>query len=264
MNPINRAQSNGVRAALAALLAVSLAPAALAVDVEGELAFADRISLSTPVAGVVANLPVRAGERVDKGALLLALDRTPFDQRHRMAAAQIEALKLAADEAALDAERVQALYDRTVGSDSERALAIIERERAAGERDRARAQAALRAWQRDQSRLEAPFDARVLAVNTAVGEVVSPRLSPPTLVEIARADQFLAVAPVTADQLGALALGDQIEVTRAGESRSGTVDAIRAETGAEGQLHYRVAVRLDRGDLDWRAGQSVTLDLPGD
>ena len=264
MSAFNSGQSKGVCAVLAALLAVGLSPAALAVEVEGELAFADRVALSTPVAGVVVELPVRAGERVDEGALLLALDRTPFEQRHRMAAAEIEALALAADEAALDAERVQALYDRTVGSDSERALAIIERERAAGERDRARAEARLRAWQRDQSRLTAPFAARVLAVNTAVGEVVSPRLTPPTLVEIARADQLLATAPVSADQLGELALGDEIEVARAGGSRVGKVDAIRAETGGDGELGYRVAVRFERGDIGWRAGQSVTLDLPGD
>lgn len=263
MKVVNPAR-DGTRGTLAFVLLVSTWSVGLAGDVEGKLAFADRVSLSTPVAGVVAELPVRAGERVEQGALLLALDRTPFDQRHRMAAAELKALALAADEASLDAERVQALYERTVGSDSERALAIIERERAAGERDRARAEAALRAWQRDQSRLEAPFDARVLAVNTAVGEVVSPQLTPPSLIEIARADQLLATAPLTADQLGAIVLGDSIEVTRGSESRTGRVDAIRAETVADGEVRYRLAVRVDRGELDWRAGQSVTLGLPSD
>jgi len=261
MSRITSEQGRGL--ALAALLAFSVPQLGMAAEVGGKLAFADRVSLSTPVSGVVAELPVRAGEEVERGALLLALDRTPFDQRHRMVAAQLEGLKLAADEAARDADRVQALYDRTVGSDSERAMAIIEREKAQGERDRARAEAGLRAWQREQSRLEAPFDARVLAVNTAVGEVVSPQLTPPTLVEIARADQLLATAAVDADQLGTLALGDEVVVGRADEQRKGRVDAIRVETGADGQLVYRVAVRIDRGDLGWRAGQSVTLDLPG-
>ncbi|QGT77859.1 HlyD family efflux transporter periplasmic adaptor subunit [Guyparkeria halophila] len=246
-----------------ALLGAGLATPAWAVEVEGRLGFADRVALSTPVAGVVESVPVRAGQRVEAGALLLALDSTPFDQRHRMAAAQIEGLRLAADEAALDAERVQALYDRTVGSDSERALAVIAREQAEGERDRVRAQAALRAWERDQARLEAPFDAQVLSVNTAVGEVVSPQLTPPTLVEIARADELLAVARVDADQLGALELGDEIAVDRNGDRQSGTVDAIRARTDGDGPVRYELAVRVPRGD-GWRAGQSVTLDLPGD
>ena len=247
-----------------ALLGAGLAAPAWASEIEGQLGFADRVALSTPVAGVVEAVPVRAGQRVEAGALLLALDSTPFEQRHRMAAAQIEGLRLAADEAALDAERVQALYDRTVGSDSERALAVIAREQAEGERDRVRAQAALRAWERDQASLKAPFAARILSVNTAVGEVVSPRLTPPTLVEIARADQLLATATVTADQLGVLALGDEVEVTRGADRRTGSVDAIRVENAAGGELRYRVAVRLDRGDLDWRAGQAVTLDLPDD
>lgn len=249
---------------LATALAWSVASVGLAADVEGELVFADRVSLSTPVGGVVAELPVRAGEHVQSGALLLALDRTPFDQRYRMIAAQTEGLKLAAEEAARDADRVQALYDRTVGSDSERALAVIEREKAAGARNRASAEAALRSWQREKSRLEAPFDAQILAVNTAVGEVVSPQLTPPTLIEIARADQLLAVAVVDVDQLGAIALGDEIEVSRGDKRTVGTVDAIRTQTDAAGKLHYQLAVRIDRGDHLWRAGQSVTLALPDD
>ncbi|MFP4251559.1 MAG: efflux RND transporter periplasmic adaptor subunit [Guyparkeria sp.] len=231
-------------------------------EVEGQLDFADRVALSTPVAGVVESLPVRAGERVDEGALLLALDSTPFDQRHRMASAQIEGLSLAAEEASLDADRVQELYDRTVGSDSERALAVIERENAEGERDRVRAQAALRAWEREQSRLEAPFDARVLSVDAAVGEVVSPQLTPPTLIEIARADQLLAIARVSADQLGDLELGDEITVSRGEERRTGRVDAIRAH-GDDGAVRYDLAVRVESGE-GWRAGQSITLTLPDD
>ena len=242
--------------------AVGAAGAVWAAEVEGQLDFADRVALSTPVAGVVESVPVRAGERVEQGALLLALDATPFEQRHRMVAAQLEGLSLAADEAALDAERVQALYDRTVGSDSERALAVVARERAQGERDRVRAQAALRAWERDQARLKAPFAAQVLSVNTAVGEVVSPQLTPPTLVEIARADELLAVARVDADQLGALALGDEIAVDRNGQRQSGTVDAIRVRADVDGPVRYELAVRVSRGE-GWRAGQSVTLDLPG-
>lgn len=246
-----------------ALLGAGLAAPAWAAEIEGQLGFADRVALSTPVAGVVESVPVRAGERVEAGALLLALDSTPFDQRHRMAAAQIEGLSLAADEAALDAERVQALYDRTVGSDSERALAVIAREQAQGERDRVRAQAALRAWERNQARLEAPFDARILSVDAAVGEVVSPQLTPPTLIVIARADQLLATSRISADQLGALALGDEVTVARGDDRRSGAVDAIRALDDGDGPVQYELAVRVEPGD-GWRAGQSVSLELPDD
>jgi len=246
-----------------ALLLVGLAGPVWAAEIEGQLDFADRVALSTPVAGVVESVPVRAGERVEEGALLLALDATPFEQRHRMAAAQVEGLSLAADEAALDAERVQALYDRTVGSDSERALAVIAREKAEGERDRVRAQAALRAWERNQAHLEAPFAAQILSVDAAVGEVVSPQLTPPTLIEIARSDQLLATARLSADRLDSLALGDEITVARGDERRTGTIDAIRASSDGNGPVQYELAVRVERGH-GWRAGQSVVLELPDD
>lgn len=249
---------------LTTLLATGLSGTAWGAEVQGQLTFAERVSLSTPVSGVIDALPVRAGERVEAGALLLSLDRTPFDQRRRMAAAGLEGLRLAAEEAARDAERVQALYDRTVGSDSERALAVIAREKAQGERDRAQAETALRAWERENAQLEAPFAARVLAVNAAAGEVVSPRLSPPTLIEIARADRLLASAVVDADRLGDTELGDQLVVIRDGQRRDGVVEAIRVQGGEGGRLRYRLGVLLDTDGLDWRAGQSVSIELPDD
>ncbi len=250
--------------ALTALLATGVAGTAWAAEVEGQLTFAERVSLSTPVFGVIDALPVRAGERVEAGALLLSLDRTPFDQRRRMAAAGLEGLRLAAEEAARDAERVQALYDRTVGSDSERALAVIAREKAQGARDRAQAETALRAWEREHAQLQAPFAARVLAVNAAVGEVVSPRLSPPTLIEIARADRLLASAAIDADRLGDIELGDRLVVIRGGERRDGVVEAIRVQDGEDDRLRYRLGVLLDTDGLDWRAGQAVSIELPDD
>jgi len=240
---------------------VAVGPAA-AGEVQGRLAFADRIGLSTPVAGVIDQVPVRAGEVVEAGTLLLTLDDTPFRHRLWQVTAELPGFKRAADEAELDAERVQALYDRTSASDSELEAARIARDRAVGERDAARARAGLRGWEKEQAALEAPFDARVLAVNAAPGEVVSPHLAPPVLVEIARSDRLLATATVDGDGLGSVSLGDELTVSRDGERRIGTVGAITAVDEGE-HLRYRVAVEIDSSELDWRAGQAVTVDLPG-
>jgi len=242
--------------------ALLISPLVGAAEIEGRLAFADRVVLSTPVGGVIEEVPVRAGEVVEAGALLVALDDTPFRHRLWRASAELPGLKRAADEAERDAERVQALYDRTSASDSELEVARIERDRAAGERDAARAEAGLRGWEKERAALEAPFAARILAVNAAPGEVVSPRLAPPPLVEIARADRLLATVSVDADALGELSLGDELSVSRDGERRSGTVEAISV-VDADGGLRYRVAVEIDSSGLDWRAGQSVSVDLPG-
>ena len=245
----------------AALLAGLAAGPAAAAEVEGRLAFADRIALSTPVGGVIEEVPVRAGEVVEAGTLLVALDDTPFRHRLWQVSAELPGLKRAADEAELDAERVQALYDRTSASDSELEVARIARDRAIGERDAARAQAGLRGWEKEQATLQAPFDARVLAVNAAPGEVVSPRLAPPVLVEIARSDRLLATVTVDAERLGDVSLGDELTVSRNGERRIGTVDAITAVDEGE-QLRYRIAVVVDSADLGWRAGQGIAVDLP--
>lgn len=261
MQPSTRSVSTRLLAGMLLAGLVTTGPV-VAAEVEGQLAFADRTALSSPVAGVIAEVPVRAGEVVKSGSLLVALDDTPFRHRLWQVTAELPGLKRAADEAELDAERVQALYDRTSASDSELEVARIARDRAVGERDAARAQAGLRNWEKDQSTLQAPFDARVLAVNAAPGEVVSPRLAPPVLVEIARADRLQARVTVDAEELGDLSLGDELTVSRDGERVAGTVDAISVLDEGE-RLRYRVAVEIDSRDLGWRAGQAVTVDLPG-
>ncbi|MFP4640204.1 MAG: efflux RND transporter periplasmic adaptor subunit [Guyparkeria sp.] len=250
----------GMTVALLGLGGVGFVQAA---EVEGRLAFADRTALSTPVEGVIETLSVRPGERVEAGTVLMALDETPFRLRQQMISAEIPGLKRAAAEAELDAERVQALYDRTSASDSEREVALIERDRARGERDRGQAEYGLRGWEREQATLEAPFDARVLAVHASPGEVISPRLTPPVLIEIARADRLVASAVVDADRLGDIELGDEMTVMRGGERRSGSVEAIAAEHDQQDDVRYRVSVGLDTDGLDWRAGQRIEIDFPG-
>ncbi len=244
------------------ILGLGGAGSAAAAEVEGHLGFADRTALSMPVGGVIETLSVRPGERVEAGTVLVALDETPFRHRQQMVSAMIPGLKRSAAEAELDAERVQALYDRTSASDSEREVALIERDRARGERDRAHAEYGLRRWERDRATLEAPFDARILAVRAAAGEVVSPRLDPPVLVEIARADRLVATAVVDADQLGSVEMGDELTVTRGDDSRSGPVEAIAAEQGDGGVVRYRVSLGVDNAGMEWRAGQRIAIDFP--
>jgi Multidrug resistance efflux pump len=103
---------------------------AFAVDepqtLDGHLAWAEVTRLSTPVSGVVTEIPVQPGQQVEKGAVLLRLDRKPFSDKLAAAVAIRSGLVRAADEAKRDAERTQQLYDRTVASESERQEALIK------------------------------------------------------------------------------------------------------------------------------------------
>jgi len=244
---------------LALLLAALSAPAVQAADVNGRLHWADVIRVSVPVSGVVDKVPVQPGAQVDKGALLVRIDRRPFDDRLKAAVANREGLVRAATEAARDADRVQALYDRTVASDSERQQALIKKEQASAKLKDAKAMVSLRRWQRGHTEVTAPFPARILSVDVAPGETVSSQLQPPVLLRIARSDKFDARIVVTAEQAANLKLGQRLGMTVSGTQVDGKIVAIAARKSAT--ANYRVSIRVPARS-DWLAGLPVKVALP--
>lgn len=251
------------RAATLCLLAALIAPIASiaqATDVNGRLSWADVIRVSVPVSGVVDALPVRPGAQVGKGALLVRIDQRPFEDRLAAAVANRDGLVRAAAEAARDAKRVQALYDRTVASDSERQEALIKKEQASAQLKDAKAMVALRRWQRGHTEVLAPFPARVLAVDVAPGETISSRLQPPVLLRIARSDKFDARIDVSAEQAANLKLGQKLAVIVGGTQVEGKIVAIAADKPATAAA-YQVAVRIPSRS-DWIAGLPVKVALP--
>ena len=63
---------------LAVLLGTAVwlaAPVAAATDLPASLDWGKRVELSTPVSGVIQNVPVKPGQRVEKDTVLLKLDQ---------------------------------------------------------------------------------------------------------------------------------------------------------------------------------------------
>jgi len=116
-----------------------LAGVASAGELPGTLAWGERISMGTLVSGMVAEVPVRAGQRVNKGDLLVALVGRGL--RAEVAGAKAETLRadVLLKEAQLEDERATELYERTVLSEHERTQATIGLREAQAQAQRARA-----------------------------------------------------------------------------------------------------------------------------
>ncbi|WP_322628649.1 efflux RND transporter periplasmic adaptor subunit [Halothiobacillus sp.] len=230
--------------------------------VNGFLVWADEVRLSTPVSGVLAAIPVQAGQAVDKGQVLFKLDRTPFNDRLAAAVAQHRGLVRAAAEAKRDAERAQQLYDRTVASDSERQDALIKQEQTDARLKETQATIDLRQWQRGHAEVIAPFPARVLSVDARVGETVSSEFQPPVLMRIARADQILARATLDVDAASRIHWGQTLAVTVQGATQEGKVVAITSVAGGDrGGQSYQMDVLLV-AKSGWLAGLPARIELP--
>lgn len=229
---------------------------------DGHLAWAEVTRLSTPVSGVVTEIPVQPGQQVEKGAVLLRLDRKPFSDKLAAAVATRSGLVRAAAEAKRDAERTQQLYDRTVASESERQEALIKQEQAQASLNEARANADLRQWELGRTTLTAPYPARVLSVDTAVGETVSSELNAPVLLRIARADQMLAEANASPSVAAQLSLGQKINVLVGQSSVQGQLVGIVSDPqkNQDGAVNYRLEVQI-KPEKDWIAGLPAKIEL---
>lgn len=235
-----------------------------AAEVNALLDWADARTLGTTVSARIESVNVKPGMQVNKGALLVELDRRYFENRKTRAAAAVKAAKLTLDEAKLEQGRAIELYDRTVLSQFDRRKA--DRELAAAEAGYADAVAELKEAGLDleYSTLSAPFDAVVLAVNAAPGEVVMNALEATPLIRLARAGEMLAVASLTGEQLRGIQPGQSMEVAFRGNWLNGSVDSVGLDPMSNGaEQLYRLAVRFSvETDSHARAGEPSAIRLP--
>lgn len=237
---------------------------ALALDLDGELSWAQRMELGTLVSGVVTELPVQPGQKVAKGAVLLKLDQRSFKTDLSSARATMQHADSQLDEARREDERAQELYDRTLLSDHERQMAQIARVDAESAAAQARAAISRAKLAQERSILVAPMAARVLAVNVSVGQAVVSELQSQPLVVIAAADRMLAEANVNASQLDKLAVGQAAQVGLSGQWLDARVEQIGLEPVARNgnETLYRVQLSFTPPvDKTLRAGLPVVLRL---
>lgn len=228
---------------------------------EGRLAWSEVTRLSTPVSGVVTEVPVRPGQQVEQGAVLLRLDRKPFSDKLAAAVATRTGLVRAAAEAKRDAERTQQLFDRTVASESERQEALIKQEQAQASLNEAKAKADLRQWELGKATLTAPYPARILSIDTAVGETVSSELNAPVLLRIARADQMLVEASAAPSVAAQLSLGQKLNVLVGQSTVQGQLVGIVSDSqNQNGAVNYRLEVQI-KPEKDWIAGLPAKIEL---
>lgn len=240
-------------------LSAGLLSPGLAFAADATLAWAQRVELSMPVPGVVAQAPAQPGERVKAGAVLAALDQAPYGAELAAADAAATRRRLERDEAKRDHDQSKELHARTVLSTVDYENAKLKFERAEADLREARALLERARYRHRVSTLRAPFHAVVLTRSVEVGMAVSADLKPPVLFVVASADQMLAVTRVSPEKAAALAPGRAVKVEVAGRSVEGRIQAVRCEGEKDG---CAVETVFASSGLALRPGQAVRVDLP--
>ncbi|MEJ2213337.1 MAG: efflux RND transporter periplasmic adaptor subunit [Gammaproteobacteria bacterium] len=221
-----------------------------------------RAQLAPATGGQIDSLPVREGDLVKQGAILLALWNDDLQAQVKLARSEsdaavdhAESICVQAENAQRAANRKQALRQTRVVSeeDLERAVALAKSQAADCKAARTSARVSAERVgvilaQLERTQLRAPFDGVVVEVNGEVGEYVTP--SPPGIPSLPAVDLvdrscFYVQAPI-----------DEVDVSRITEKMSARIslDAFR------GRVFPATVSRIADYVLD-REKQARTVDI---
>jgi multidrug efflux system membrane fusion protein len=234
----------------------------LAANIDATVDWSQRVEMSTGVSGTVAEVNVQAGERVEKGRVLLALNAKHFKAAVQRARAAQRNARYALAEARREWERAQELYERTVLSD--RDLQLAENAYVAAQASQAKADSELANAEKDLavSMIRAPFAAVVLSRQAEVGQVVVTQLQAVPMLTLAASDAYIARGILSLPDLRALTIGQVVDVSTGGERYRGEIVLLGMEPADAEQGLYAVEVRFSAADHVVRAGQHAVIHLP--
>jgi RND family efflux transporter MFP subunit len=181
----------------------------------------------------IIEAPIRAGDQVQRGDLLVRFDDSELQARLSQAEAAVEAARARKESARISFEGVRSAFERQAASQNE-----VDRQRAAlsaAEADFQQARQALREATTvlDEATVEAPIDGVIIDKQVEVGDTVIPGQVLLTLFDPTR---MQLVATVRESLTERLSVGQSVSVTveALGKSCPGTVSEIvpEAETAS--------------------------------
>ncbi len=227
--------------------------------------------MSPGIAGLVASIPVKKGQQVRAGQVLLRIDDREYLADVTLASRQLDAAEASARQACLTAE--QAERDRVRAEDLDRSNLIakqaLETARTQAETSAAACAAARQQVKEAQATLEvakateaktimiAPFDGVVLDVTTEVGEWISP--SPPgvpipPVIDLIDPNALYVDAPLDEADAARIRLGLPVRITLdafRGQTFPGTISYVSSfvETQQEQNRTLEIEATFDQKKL---------------
>jgi membrane fusion protein, multidrug efflux system len=216
-------------------------------------------SLAFRAGGRVIAREVNAGDSVQKGARLAALDPLVFDLAVRDAQAGLANAIAVLDNATAAEKRYRILFEEKHTSSQQLEAAQQEKEAAEAAVTRARSVLEKAIEQRGYAELTAEYDGVVIAVDTEIGQVVAPGQP---VITIARPDTREAVIDVPEDISVQEGSPFEIALQIAPSKRvSGKVREVAPQVHAMTRSR-RVKIALESPSADFRLGTTVTAYAP--
>jgi len=247
-----------INLSLVLILLFTVAPAVWAAEINAVLEWSDLRKLGTTVSGKISKVMIRPGMKVKKDEAMILLDQRNFDVRVQQSRAAMEHARLLMEEAQREQDRAIELYDRTVLSDYDRQQADIGLASAKAVFSKAKADYEQARLDKEYSQLSAPYDAVVLNVFVAPGEVVVNETESQVMLEIARADEMLVTTTLEGNQIASIEIGQMINAAFRGQWIQGEIHSLSMNDKG-----YQLAVKVPVQSSDnARAGEASAVRLP--
>lgn len=219
-------------------------------------------SLAFEVGGRLEEVGLQVGQRISEGSILLTLDTTSVDLQLRQAEAALDEAESAMRGARDDADRQAALFARGVVAQAALDRANRTLEQAVSRVDQARRQVDLIANTRSETRLIAPFNAVVNAVDVRSFDTVQPGR---VAVTVYPETNLQARVLVSYDVVSQLIVGQEVTI-RLADQRDRRLAAVVTEIAdrAPAVSAFPVIFTLQEVLSNLRSGiaAEVLIDLP--
>ena len=231
-----------------------------------------QIDLSSDETGAIRSLNVDEGERVQKGDIVATLDDRVQSLQLKIAThtanstSQLVAAKRTLDKRQAIAEQLKLLNSRGHASESEIIRAEMELSIAQAKFLAAQEERAVRIIERERAQVDlerrkirAPFDGIISKVHRRDGEFLSPLR--PEIVTLIQTDRLLATFAVPSSLVQSLEVGQELEIeVGEGQLVVASIYKIGVQTDAQsGTVEVKLVIENQQGTL--RAGEMCTLDI---
>ena len=156
----------------------------LAIDLNGQSEFVQRLALNSSISGTVEVINVSVGQQVAAGEVLLSLVSTGLQARVGTAGARVNSLAPTVDRMLVEMEKAQELFDRDSLALVE--LQIAEQNYAIAQANLAGAQARLAGalFHLSQADIRSPINGIVLSIATFSGQFINTAVNNQTLLTV--------------------------------------------------------------------------------
>lgn len=215
------------------------------VDIRGSVASRKNVLISAQIPGMIQNVHVREGQKVNKGQVLVSLDAD-------IIRSNIKELRTALELANIMYEKQARLWEQKIGTE-------VQYLQAKNNKESLESKLVTTNAQLDQAIIRAPFSGNIDEVHARSGETTSPGAP---LIRIMSPEDMYIHADVSERFMGKVVTGDKVEVYFPVQDKkiSTVISSVSSMINPENRT-FRIEVRLPKTDFVLKPNQVSILEI---